>query len=141
MVEYVEWVTGQVTIAVASEHKGSLTMAGKVRAILAEHLNKADPSDLLEIILELYPPVESASTGATAMQSRSEQIAAKQEAFSRDVAPVKEAIRKVGGEITELAWINQTVRARVPARRVKELSQHEKVAALDLSHPLKPDVG
>jgi hypothetical protein len=116
-------------------------MTGKMRSILAEQLKKVDPSDLLEIILELYPPAESASTGATEMQSRSEKIAAKKEAFSRNVRPVEEAIRKVGGEITGLAWINQTVRARVPAQGVKELSQHEKVAALDIPHPIKSDVG
>ena len=116
-------------------------MAGRMRSNLAEQLKKVDPSDLLEIILELYLPAEPASMRTMEMQSRSEKIAAKKEAFSRNVATVEDAIRKVGGEITGLAWINQTVRARVPAQGVKELSQHEKVAAIDIPHLVKPDIG
>jgi hypothetical protein len=116
-------------------------MTVKLRSNLAEQLKKADASDLLEIILELHPQAESPPTAAPKTRSRSEKIAAKKEAFSRNVAPVEEAIRKVGGEITGLAWINQTVRARVPAQGVKELSEHEKVAALDIPHPVKLDVG
>jgi hypothetical protein len=114
-------------------------MPVKLRSDLAEQLKKVQASDLVEIVLELYPQAESAPKAAET-PSRSEKIAAKKAAFNQDVAAVEEAIRKVGGEITGLAWINQTVRARVPAQGVKELSQHEKVAALDIPHPVKPDV-
>jgi hypothetical protein len=116
-------------------------MPVKLRSDLAEQLKKTDASDLLEIILELYPQAESAPTAATETRSRSEKIAAKKAAFSQNVAAVEKAIRKVGGEITGFAWINQTVQARVPAQGVKESSQHEKVVALDIPHPVKPDVG
>ena len=115
-------------------------MTAKLRSNLAEQLQKTAASEPLDIILELYPQAESASTSALETRSRSEKIAAKKEAFSRNVALVEEAIHKVGGEITGLAWINQTVRARVPAQGVKELSQHEQVAALDIPHPLKLDI-
>jgi hypothetical protein len=141
LLEYFKWILGQESIAVVSEHKRSFIMAGRMRSNLAEQLKKVDPSDLLEIILELYPPAEPASMRTMEMQSRSEKIAAKKEAFSRNVATVEDAIRKVGGEITGLAWINQTVRARVPAQGVKELSQHEKVVAIDIPHLVKPDIG
>src|SRR5688572_22523741 len=126
----------QPIFTVASEHGGSLTMTAKLRSNLAEQLQKTAASELLDIILELYPQAESASTSALETCSRSEKIAAKKEVFSRNVALVEEAIRKVGGKITGLAWINQTVRAHVPAQGVKELSQHEQVAALDIPHPL-----
>lgn len=116
-------------------------MPEKLRANLAAQMKKAHASDLLEIILELYPQAESEAAAVPGAQSRSSKIAAKKEAFSRNVASVEEAVRKVGGEITGLAWINQVVRARVPVQGVKELSKHEKVAALDTPHSLKSDFG
>lgn len=114
-------------------------MTFKMSASLAKRLKDADASDEVEIILELRPASEPEATSESEHLSRSEKIAAKKEAFSRSVTPIKEAIRKLGGEITGLAWINQTVRARVPAQSVEELSGQEEVAALDTPNPLKPE--
>ena len=77
-------------------------MTVKLRSNLAEQLEKADASELLEVILELRPEDESTTTRSEP-RSRSEKIAAKKEAFNRNVASVEEAIHKVGGEITGLA--------------------------------------
>lgn len=104
---------------------------------LAEELEKRESSDLLDVILELRPRADSNKTQEVG--SRSEKIAALKEAFNHDVAPVEEVVRRVGGEVTGRAWINQTLRARVPAERLKELAEHEKIAAVDLPHPLKSD--
>jgi hypothetical protein len=115
-------------------------MTTKLTAKLAEQLDRADASDLLEIILELRrPQAESATTQET--RSRSEKIAALKESFSREVTPVEEAVRKLGGEVTGRAWINQTVRARMPAQGVRELSEHEKISVLDIPHSIKSDFG
>lgn len=111
----------------------------KLTAKLAEQLEQTAPSDLLEIILELEPRAERAVALET--RPRSEKMAALKEAFSRDVTPVEEAIRKAGGEVTGSAWINHTVRARVPARKVKELSECDKVVALDIPRQISPDFG
>jgi hypothetical protein len=116
-------------------------MINKLTEKLAEKLEKTDASDLLEIILELGSKSESSSQPpAQETRSRGEKIAALKEAFSRDAAPIEEAVRRVGGEVTGRAWINKTMRARVPAQSVKELSEHEKIAALDTPNPIKPDV-
>lgn len=109
----------------------------KLTAKLAEQLEQTAPSDLLEIVLELEPRAERAAALET--RPRSEKIAALKEAFSRDMTPIEEAIRKVGGEVTGSAWINQTVRARVPAQGVKELSEYDKVVALDIPRLIRPD--
>jgi hypothetical protein len=113
-------------------------MTAKLSTKLAEQLQSSDASELLDIILELRP---TARTPADKSRSRSENVAALKETFSRESTPVEEAIRKLGGEVTGSAWINQTLRARVPAERVKELSEHEKIAALDLPHLIKTDSG
>jgi hypothetical protein len=133
-------VLEQVIFAATVMHERIIRMTLKLTSNLAEQLRKAGASDLLDIILELHPQAESAATAAPGNGSRSEKIAAKKEAFTRSVASVEEAIRKAGGEITGLAWINQTVRARVPAERIRELSEHDKIAALDIPHLIKSDI-
>lgn len=115
-------------------------MTNKLTDKLAEKLEETDASDLLEIILELGSQAESAQPPTEEKRSRGEKIASLKEAFSRDAAPIEEAVRKAGGEVTGRAWINKTMRARVPAQSVKELSEHEKIAALDTPSPIKPDV-
>src|SRR5918992_6291740 len=105
-------------------------MTTKLTEKLAKQLEETNDSDLLDIILELGSKAES-SPPTDEKRSRGEKIAAMKEAFSREAAPIEEAVRKVGGEVTGRAWINKTMRARVPAQSVKELSEHEKIAALD----------
>lgn len=111
-------------------------MSAKISEKLTEKLEATGTSDLLDVIIELYPHAESA---ASHIQSRSEKIAAMKEAFTRNVAPVEEVVRNIGGEVTGHAWINQTVRARVPADRVRELCEHERVAVLDAPHPIEAE--
>jgi hypothetical protein len=103
---------------------------------LNEELKKTGSSDLLEVVLELRrrDTLKTAEEG-----SRSERIAELKESFNRDVEPLEEIIRGVGGEVTGSAWINQTVRARVPAEKIKELAAHEKVQVVDLPHSINPE--
>ncbi len=110
----------------------------KLTPDLTNRLTQAAVDDVLDIVLELDPKPEPE---VATPQSRSEQIALRKEKFSRDVVPVEETIREVGGEVVDRAWINQTVLARVPARGVEELSEIDKVAALDVPRTLEPEVG
>jgi hypothetical protein len=103
---------------------------------LNEELTKTESSDLVEVVLELHRRDTSAQAAAGL---RSEKIAALKESFNRDADPVEEMIRRVGGEVTGRAWINQTIRARVPAQKIKQLATHEKVRTVDLPHPITPD--
>ena len=123
-------------------------MADKLKSTLAAQLKKVSASDLVDVVLELHPhadlPPESGATtraARAAPQSRAEKIAAKKSAFDRSVAGVEEAVRKAGGEITGRAWINQTVRARVPAAAVEQLCRHERVAAVDAPGRLSAEGG
>jgi hypothetical protein len=110
-------------------------MSNKISDKLTERLEKTGASDLLDVVIELRQRAEA----ATKAVSRNEKIAAMKEAYTRNVTPVEEAVRKIGGEVTGHAWINQTVRARVPADRVRELSEHEHVEVLDAPHPIEPE--
>lgn len=108
-------------------------MSTKISKQLSDRLEKTNASDLLDIVIELRGRAES----ATESLSRNEKIAVLKEAFTRNVAPVEETVRQIGGVVTGQAWINQTVRARVPADRVRELSEHEQIAVLDAPHPIE----
>ena len=109
-------------------------MESKLSEQLAQHLQFTDASDLLDVIIELH---QNKDTEAPENQSRTERIANLKESFSRNVAPLEETIRSIGGEVTGQAWLNQTLRVRLPADKIRLLSDYDQVAKLDLPHLLK----
>jgi len=111
-------------------------MGSKVTEQLLEALEKSDAAELVDVVIELRPENEPK---AQQPQSRAEKIATLKENFMRDLAPIEEAVRNAGGELTGQAWINRTVRARVPTDCVKQLSEQEQVAKVDVPHAIKQD--
>lgn len=109
--------------------------ASKLTSSLASRIQRVEADDLVDVILELQPIDPSIASHA---RSRSERIAAHQEAFSRESQPVETVIRQCGGEVIGSAWINQTVRARVPAKVLGQLSDLEPVALLDVPRTIEP---
>ena len=91
---------------------------------------------MLDVVIELRPESEPK---AQQPQSRAEKIAALKQTFLRDLAAVEQVVRNAGGELTGQAWINRTVRARVPTDCVQKLAEHEQVARVDVPHALEPD--
>jgi hypothetical protein len=88
-----------------------------------------EPDDgLLDVVVELAPD-----------PSVPRSVDALREAFAQAAAPVQEAIEGLGGSVVDGAWINRTLRARVPAGRLDAVSSLEAVRALDVPHTLKPD--
>jgi hypothetical protein len=81
---------------------------------------------LLDVIVELASdPAEP----STAPEMRA--------AFEKDVEPVSAAISRYGGEVVDSAWLNRTLRAKVPAVKVSELTDLREVAALDVPHRIE----
>jgi hypothetical protein len=109
---------------------------GKVTEQLRKELERSEASDMVDVVIELR-----AESGPRAQQAqtRAEKIATLKDNFIRDLAPVEQAVRNAGGELTGQAWINRTVRARVPTDCVKQLSEHDQVAKVDLPHALEHD--
>lgn len=108
--------------------------ASKISAPLADHLASAPEGDV-ELIVELQP-ISPSQVGAG---SREDYIATLRDAFEREAAPVEAVIRAGGGEVLGGAWINQTLRARVPAGNVRDLAGLGEVALLDLPRALVPE--
>lgn len=88
----------------------------------------SDAGDLVDVVVELY----GANGGATSVPQM-------KSAFSHAAVPVSEAIAGLGGEVTAEAWINQTLRARVPAHGLAQLADLEHVSALDVPHRIEPE--
>lgn len=107
----------------------------KLSQDLNESLRGRTGEDFVDVVVEIAgrPPMESPST------SRAQRIAARKEAFERRVAPVAEQIRQLGGEVSGQAWINCSVRARVPKRGLASLSESAEVSRIDLPHKIEAE--
>jgi hypothetical protein len=114
----------------------STRMEAKLSEQLVQLLQSKQPSDIVDVIVELYPGEKDETA---AVQTRNERIAQSKEAFNRKIVPLEETIKRIAGEITGRAWINDTVRVRVRADTVSLLSGHDEVAKLDTPHPLTRD--
>ena len=111
-------------------------MGSKVTEQLRKELERSDASEMLDVVIELRPEDEPKTRQP---QTLAEKIAALKGNFISDLAPVEQAVRNAGGELTGQAWINRTLRARVPADCVKQLSEHEQVAKVDVPHAIEQD--
>ena len=107
--------------------------ASKLSRELADRLAGARSGEVVDVVVELQPR----SFARDAAASRAERVAAAREAFRREAAPVETAIRSAGGEVLGAAWINQTVRARIPADRIARLAELAEVHLLDVPRALK----
>jgi hypothetical protein len=111
-------------------------MSAKLSEQLSEVLQSKQASDLIDVIIEFH---RTEKLEPATPQTRNERIAHLKEVFNRRIVPLEEIIKTIGGEITGQAWINQTVRVRVPADKVSLLSNYDEVAKLDVPHPLVRD--
>lgn len=107
----------------------------KITAPLAATIDAADPNDDVVVIVEMA----SAQPRSFAPQPRQQQIAAHRAEFEKQASPIEQTIHDIGGEVLDRAWINNTMKARVPARAVKELSDLDGVETVDVEHRLQRD--
>jgi hypothetical protein len=98
-------------------------------------LTKAD-DDLVDVVIELSPP---ASPAPSSGMSRAERAVALKQRFTQAAEPVEQRIRSVGGRVVEQAWINQTLRAQVPAGKVDQVVDADEVASIDRPERLTRD--
>jgi hypothetical protein len=109
---------------------------GKVTSDLASKIEEADDDGLLEVVVELDAP----KTKAPVEQGdRRAAMEAMKQGFRAAAEPVEKSIVSAGGEITGAAWINGTLRARVPARSIEKLSEESAVTAVDVPRAVEPD--
>ncbi|MFP5317386.1 MAG: hypothetical protein ACLGI2_03720 [Acidimicrobiia bacterium] len=94
--------------------------------------------ELVDVVIEVAgPSPEHTAPGP----SRSARAAALGDAFARAAGPVERAVEAAGGVVTGRAWVNGTVRARVPAAALETLAALDGVVSLGPPRPLAPDDG
>lgn len=96
---------------------------------LASRLETVDAADMVDIIVELEPPASKPPT-----------LSATVARFKETSIPVTRTIEQVGGEVIGSAWINSTVRARVPASAVLKVAALQIVERIDVPSQLRAEV-
>lgn len=102
----------------------------KASSELGKRANAAAEHELLDVVVELTPPASAQETGHL---SRAEKIAAKKSAFRETAKPLADLIASRGGQVTDEAWLNNTLRAKVPVRCLTALGAADEVSALDVA--------
>ena len=105
----------------------------KLSPRLQQELDAIDDSSPVEVIVELQP-LDLPKTG-----SRQQRMAAAKQRFDHEVQSVVDKITEAGGQVLETAWLNQTVRSRIPAREVPRVAEDDTVSAIDLPGTITPE--
>ena len=100
----------------------------KLTKELRERLEQVPSDSLVEVIVEISG---AESTAVRAGASRADLIATRRQQFLDTVAPVERQVHSIGGEVIDHAWVNQTLRVRVPAGNVDQLTEPDCVASVD----------
>ncbi len=107
--------------------------ATKLSPRLAEHIESVDKGSVVDVVVELNT-LDVPNSG-----SRQERVASLREGFERELVPVAETVVAAGGQVVETAWINQTMRSRIPAGQVSRLAEEETVSYIDLPEILEAE--
>lgn len=104
---------------------------------LVESAARKIAGELMDVIVELPRPPRRNSVPSN--EPRTARISIREAEFEKLSAPVRELIHSLGGQVLGQAWINNTLKARVPAGALETLDSAENVRLVDLSHRLKRD--
>ena len=105
-------------------------MAAALHPHVAQMLEDADAQQWLDVILEIRTAPDVPAP------SRAEAIAEKKAGFHSIAAPVKDAVGRCGGTVEGEAWINSTIKCRVPATALRTLSAMQDIVKIDVPHDL-----
>jgi hypothetical protein len=109
-------------------------MPARITSDLESRVQGLEEKHLVDVVVELRPVDEPPSEG-----SRLERIHALKDAFDGASAEVERAVQAEGGEVVDRAWINQTVRAKVPASAIPLLALRDDISVIDVPHAIEPD--
>ena len=102
----------------------------KVTTALEADVERHGNGEPIDVVVELTP------TPSPASGSRGERIAQARSAFERQADAVRRVIVDAGGEVLGSAWINQTLRTRLPKQLLEQLVLDDRVARLDVTRAI-----
>lgn len=89
----------------------------------------------MDVVIEL-PPKRSEGLPPG---SRAAQIDYLKAIFDEASTPVRDQVEAVGGSVVDEAWINQTLRAQIPAGSLDTLSDALEGCTIDVPHAIEPE--
>ena len=107
----------------------------KVTANLRQRLAATREGDSLEVVVE----VGKKAAAEPPPGDRAQKIAAMKQSFSVSAEPIEKAIESSGGTVIDRAWINQSLKVRLPREAVEALSEREDVERVDTPRSIQPD--
>jgi hypothetical protein len=109
----------------------------KLSSDLRRTLAASRKGDTVDVVVEVGKKDGVAAEPASG--DRAEKIAALKMHFSASAEPIERAIESSGGEVLDRAWLNQSLKARLPREAVEALGEREDVDLLDTPRTLRPD--
>ncbi|HYL04688.1 MAG TPA: hypothetical protein VE075_01530 [Thermoanaerobaculia bacterium] len=109
----------------------------KLTSKLRQRLAATPKGHPVEVVVEVG--TKASAPSGRAAGSRAEKIAALKQVFSASAEPIERAIERSGGEVLDRAWLNQSLKARLPREAVEALGEREDVERLDMPAALTPD--
>jgi hypothetical protein len=106
----------------------------KFTQLLAGQLGQKAVSEVVEVVVELRAPSDIG-----AALPRAQRMARLKEQFEHEKAPVEQAIARAGGTVTDRAWINHSLKCRLPRGSLTQLTALPEVAAIDLPRAIEPE--
>jgi hypothetical protein len=106
-------------------------MAAELHPRLQAALAHPGDNEFIVVIIELPEGTPEPESG-----TRAERIAQMESAFQAIAGPVKAAVETLGGEVIDEAWINSTLKCRVPATALKALAERGDITKIDLPRSL-----
>jgi len=110
---------------------GSRTL--KLSSSLVELLSTLRPVDIVDVVIELR------QTSVAIGGSRQERVSGRQLQFTDASRPVKAAVTAAQGEVVDEAWLNGTLRVRVPASAIEMLAELAVIELIDTPVPISVD--
>jgi hypothetical protein len=105
-------------------------------AVAALANSRQSSDDTLDVVLELAQPDASPEARGDRGPNRAERIAHQKASFEAAAEQVKAVVRQAGGSVEGEAWINCTIKARIPTRAIERLQEVEAIIVIDLPHRL-----
>ena len=108
----------------------------KITDNLKRLLQTTEPDNEIEVVIELN---KKTTTSFSDNMGRHEKITNLKTSFNNDLQPVVTEILKLGGNIIDSGWLNQTIKVKMPAKNIEELSRLKEINAIDIAHFIMKD--
>ncbi len=109
----------------------------KLSSDLRQQLAATAEGHSVEVVVEVGR--KAAVAAGPAPGDRAQKIAALKQSFSISAEPIERAIVSSGGTVIDRAWINQSLKVRLPREAVEALSEREDVDRVDTPRTIKPE--